>query len=269
MSISFEVCDKLLGKYVIGKCLVWTLIDRRWRLSHRIVNSRAYCGQIPRPDAGRQNMFWSVFQQSTTTSLCVEKYWSIKTLANMNGSDNTYATSNVQTTEHTKGLKVSSQVCCFILPPEKPYANSSFDDWIFLKSEWCHSVYDYYDKIPKLRILRLDIWGTVSVFIVDLNADIRGGFTNLTADYKKIRLDIIVGISQPNLKPFAMSSCWHKSKNTQFSSLTVAVLYFKNQQKRWRCPMHMVTRAFCCIASMLTAHGVILDCTGTFWSSEW
>ena len=41
-------------------------------------------------------------------------------------------------------------------------------------------------KPEKLRILRLDIWGTVSVFIVNLNADIRGGFTNLTADLSKI-----------------------------------------------------------------------------------
>ena len=49
-------------------------------------------------------------------------------------------------------------------------------------------------KPEKLRILRLDIWGTVLVFIVDLNADIRGDFTNLTADYQKLRLDIGVGI---------------------------------------------------------------------------
>ena len=49
-------------------------------------------------------------------------------------------------------------------------------------------------KPEKLTILRLDIWGTVSVFIVDLNADIRGGFTNITADYQKLRLDIGVGI---------------------------------------------------------------------------
>ena len=40
-------------------------------------------------------------------------------------------------------------------------------------------------KPEMLRILHHDIWGTVSVFIVDLNADIRGGFTNLTADYQK------------------------------------------------------------------------------------
>ena len=45
-----------------------------------------------------------------------------------------------------------------------------------------------------LRILHHDIWGTVSVFIVDLNADIRGGFTNLTAIYQKLRLEIGVGI---------------------------------------------------------------------------
>ena len=45
-----------------------------------------------------------------------------------------------------------------------------------------------------LRILHHDIWGTVSVFIVDLNANIRGGFTNLTADYQKLRLEIGVGI---------------------------------------------------------------------------
>ena len=37
-----------------------------------------------------------------------------------------------------------------------------------------------------LHILRHDIWGTVSVFIVDLNADIRGGFSNRTADYQKL-----------------------------------------------------------------------------------
>ena len=45
-----------------------------------------------------------------------------------------------------------------------------------------------------LSILHHDIWGIVSVFIVDLNADIRGGFTNLTADYQKLRLEISVGI---------------------------------------------------------------------------
>ena len=45
-----------------------------------------------------------------------------------------------------------------------------------------------------LRILRHDIWGTVSLSIVDLNADIRGGFTNLAADYKKLRPEIGVGI---------------------------------------------------------------------------
>ena len=45
-----------------------------------------------------------------------------------------------------------------------------------------------------LCILHHDIWGTVSVFIVNLNADIRGGFTNLTADYQKLRLEIGVGI---------------------------------------------------------------------------
>ena len=49
-------------------------------------------------------------------------------------------------------------------------------------------------KPENIRILRLDIWGTVSVFIVDFNADIRSGFTNLTAYYKKLRLDIGVGI---------------------------------------------------------------------------
>ena len=45
-------------------------------------------------------------------------------------------------------------------------------------------------KPEKLRILRLDIWGTVSVFIVDLNADIRGGFTNITVDYQNIGVGI-------------------------------------------------------------------------------
>ena len=45
-----------------------------------------------------------------------------------------------------------------------------------------------------LRILRPDIWGTISVFIVDLNADIKGGFTNLTADFQKLQLEIGVEI---------------------------------------------------------------------------
>ena len=45
-----------------------------------------------------------------------------------------------------------------------------------------------------LRILRRDTWGTDSVFIVDLNATIRRGFTNITADYQKLRLEIGVGI---------------------------------------------------------------------------
>ena len=45
-----------------------------------------------------------------------------------------------------------------------------------------------------LRILRHDILGTVSVFILDLNADIKGGFTNLTADYQTLRLEIGVRI---------------------------------------------------------------------------
>ena len=37
-----------------------------------------------------------------------------------------------------------------------------------------------------LRILRHDIWGTVSVFIVDLNADIRGGFYKSHSRLSKI-----------------------------------------------------------------------------------
>ena len=45
-----------------------------------------------------------------------------------------------------------------------------------------------------LRILRHDTWGTDSVFIVDLNATIRRGFTNLTANYQKLRLEIGVEI---------------------------------------------------------------------------
>ena len=45
-----------------------------------------------------------------------------------------------------------------------------------------------------LRILRHDSWGTYSVFIVDLNANKRRGFTNLVADYQKLRLEIGVGI---------------------------------------------------------------------------
>ena len=45
-----------------------------------------------------------------------------------------------------------------------------------------------------LRILRRDTWGIDSVFIVDLNANIRGGFTNLTVDNQKLRLEMGVGI---------------------------------------------------------------------------
>ena len=49
-------------------------------------------------------------------------------------------------------------------------------------------------KPETLRILRRDTLGTDSVFIVDLNANIRGGFIYLTADYQKLRLEIGVGI---------------------------------------------------------------------------
>ena len=45
-----------------------------------------------------------------------------------------------------------------------------------------------------LRILHRDTLGTDSVFIVDLNATIRRGFTNITTDYQKLRLEIGVGI---------------------------------------------------------------------------
>ena len=64
----------------------------------------------------------------------------------------------------------------------------------FLKSAWRHGVIDYYDKVRTLRILSRDTLGTDSVFIVDLNANIRGGFTNLTADYQKLLLEMGVGI---------------------------------------------------------------------------
>ena len=42
-----------------------------------------------------------------------------------------------------------------------------------------------------LRILRHGTWETNSVFIVDLNATMRIGFANLTADYhEKLLLEI-------------------------------------------------------------------------------
>ena len=48
---------------------------------------------------------------------------------------------------------------------------------------------------PKiLHILRHAIWEINSVFIVDLNATIRRGFTNLTADYQKLLHEIGEGI---------------------------------------------------------------------------
>ena len=72
------------------------------------------------------------------------------------------------------------------------------DSLVFIHYSWSRRDVTAYMTITikpeKLRILRLDIWGTVSVFIVDLNADIRGGFTNLTADYQKLWLDIHVGV---------------------------------------------------------------------------
>ena len=43
-----------------------------------------------------------------------------------------------------------------------------------------------YDKARKLRILCLDIWETFSMFIVDLNADIRGGFNKSRSRLSKI-----------------------------------------------------------------------------------
>ena len=64
----------------------------------------------------------------------------------------------------------------------------------FLKSTDVTAYITIMIKSEILRILHHDIWGTVSVFIVDLNADIRGGFTNLTADYQKLQLEIGVGI---------------------------------------------------------------------------
>ena len=42
-------------------------------------------------------------------------------------------------------------------------------------------------KHETLRSLHHDIWGTVSVFIFDLNADIGGGFINLTAGWPQCR----------------------------------------------------------------------------------
>ena len=49
-------------------------------------------------------------------------------------------------------------------------------------------------KSEILCILCHDTWETKLVFIIDLNANIRRGFTNLTADYQKLRLEIGVGI---------------------------------------------------------------------------
>ena len=53
-------------------------------------------------------------------------------------------------------------------------------------------------KSPKYSVFcALTLWGQswVSVFIVDLKATIRRGFTNITADYQKLRLEIGVGIA--------------------------------------------------------------------------
>ena len=45
-----------------------------------------------------------------------------------------------------------------------------------------------------LRILRHYSLETNLAFIVDLHATIRDGFTNLTVDYQKLRLELGVGI---------------------------------------------------------------------------
>ena len=45
-----------------------------------------------------------------------------------------------------------------------------------------------------LRILRHDSLETISVFMVDLNATFRRGFTNFTADYQTLRMEIGVGV---------------------------------------------------------------------------
>ena len=44
------------------------------------------------------------------------------------------------------------------------------------------------------------------MFIGDLNANIRGGFTNPTADYQKLRLEIGVGIECQRFRPFSSSA---------------------------------------------------------------
>ena len=56
--------------------------------------------------------------------------------------------------------------------------------------------YYMYDKARNTPYLRHDTWGTDLVFIVDLNATIRRGFTNITIDYQKLRLEIGVGIDR-------------------------------------------------------------------------
>ena len=88
------------------------------------------------------------------------------------------------------------------LPPyfkSKQVQNWYFHDFFFSQTDsWSQRDVTAYMTITikpeKLHILRLDIWGTASVFMVDLNAEIRGAFTNLTADYQKLRLDVGVGI---------------------------------------------------------------------------
>ena len=64
----------------------------------------------------------------------------------------------------------------------------------FLKSAWRHSGNYYYDKARNTPYFAFMTFGGQSRCLSDLNADIRGGFTNLTADYQKLRLEIGVGI---------------------------------------------------------------------------
>ena len=60
------------------------------------------------------------------------------------------------------------------------------------------------------NILRYDTWEINSVFIVDLNATIRRGFTNPTADYQKAWLEIDVGVDR-------QYKMWHRN---------ISILYF-------------------------------------------
>ena len=61
-----------------------------------------------------------------------------------------------------------------------------------------------------LIVLRHDTWGTDSKFLVELNATVQRDFTNLTADYQKILLEIGVMVDGLcKIYEFKLKESWY------------------------------------------------------------